>query len=611
MTVMIQWVNRHSEHARAAVYVALPAVVAGVYLMLANTYLWRYAFGRGLFAEILFICYLSLVVSVFQRRLLRASLLTSLFVFLFYTACLAKWLVLHESVSLFDLSSLDELLFILPRYWIAALAAVLGSAGFLLITNAKKPAVARASAVLAPLVGYAIGVIAVPGVVVSLFEAVRPDFYVQRDLNMWRNGPIFTLARQVPESIKTHRLLAQRSAATPGGPGGTIRASALPASLPRSRNLHVILMESFADPLNFRAVVFPFDPIDPRLRRWMNEGDSLALSATFGGQTARAEFEVLCGVPAYGMLGVEFNTLGGASIPCLPSLLRRHGYATIVSLPTMPSIFNAGHAYPAVGFDHSHFHRDFEMSDMDGGLWLSDVALFQQNLRLLDPTVAQGKPIFNYVVTLSGHVPFNLNPVKRPPVFAGDTRLIKLANAVHYNSAALADFVETLEARDPHAVIVVFGDHLPPLGAEDEGYRSGGYQLRRSGRESIGFWEQDGPAWLESRATPLIIRKDRHSVSVGIIPQFVIPEVILDLLSDGAYCRATDCMSRRPIIYRPNGAQAVFTTREIFPQPVCDGKEQRQDGRCAAAHDLHQAMQAAYKGMLRDGLGSPKVTPGN
>jgi hypothetical protein len=45
----------------------------------------------------------------------------------------------------------------------------------------------------------------------------------------------------------------------------------------------------------------------------------------------------------------------------------------------------------------------------------------------------------------------------------------------------------------------------------------------------------------------------------------------------------------------------VLTTREVFPQPVCDGKEQRQDERCAAAHDLHQAMQAAYKGMLRDG----------
>lgn len=591
---------------RESVFIALPAGAAVVSLVLLSIYTFGSAFRPGLFAEFFVVLYLSFVVSSFQRHLPTAALLFSLFLLLFYAACFAKWLALNEAVTLFDFASLDEVLFTLPRFSVVALAFAVLVIGGLFLRNAKRPRLVRAVAVLAPLIVYAAGVFAAPDGMVSAFETVRPEMYWRPDQNMWRNGPAYTLARELPESVRVRRRLRNRSAAAAGGdPTGTIRAAVLPPSRAIPRNLHLILLESFIDPLNFRRIAFRADPIDSRLRRWMRESDSIALSPIFGGQTGRSEFEVLCGLPSYGLLGIEFNILRGAPVPCLPNVLRERGYVTVASVPVPPSFFNVGRAYRGVGFEHRYFGPDFDKSDMDGE-WVSNVTVFRHNLARLQSTARAGKPIFNYVVTSSGHEPFALNPATRPPVFEGDTPAMRAATAIHYNSAAAADFVEALEARDPDAVVVLFGDHLPLLGHGDDGFRAGGYRVRDHRSDAPGFWEPDSPTWLESRATPLIVRKARQSVRVGIVSHFVIPEVILDLSSDGAYCQATDCISRRPIIYRPRGAQALFTTREAFPHPVCESALQRGNEPCAAALRLHQTMLADYENLLRAGLGQSK-----
>jgi hypothetical protein len=382
---------------------------------------------------------------------------------------------------------------------------------------------------------------------------------------------------------------------------GTINAAALPTQR-AWRNLHIIQEESFIDPLDFRGVSFPVDPIDPRLRRWMQEGDSLALSATFGGQSSRPEFEVLCGVPSYAALGVEFNLLRGAAIPCLPNVLRERGYVTVANVASSASFFNVGRAYPGVGFEHRFFAPDFTFDDMDG-LWLSDASVFRQSLAHVGGLKVAGRPIFSYIVTGAGHEPFELDPAARPVRFPGESWMMRSANAAHYNSKALADLVESIEAKDPDAVVVIMGDHLPPLGLSNEGFGQGDYRVRRSASTDAHQWALDS---LVSRGTLLVVRKAGQTVPAGIVPQYAIAETVLDLLTDGDYCKSIACVSARDVIYRPRNDEPRFTTRSGFPARVCE-QEGSGTPACDEAWRLHRHLQAAYDALLAKGI--QRATP--
>lgn len=574
-------------------WICLPTGLGTVFLLIASRVTLDRWLRPGLAIEVALVGYLSMVVLTFQRRPRRAAILWTVMLLTFYGGCFVKSVILQESFTLYDLRSLGEVFSVLSPGLGAAFVAVALALGVGLLRNLRWPGARQGGLLLLPIIAFAAATLTVPDTVESLSLAVRPDVAWNPDLEIWRNGPLFTVARQLAAAVMIRQLLAQPIADTTG----VIRPEVLAKLAPLRRNLHVIHLESFIDPVNFRAVQFPFDPLDSRFRRWLQEGHSVTLSPTYGGQSARAEFEVLCGVPAYGLVGIEFATLTGAAMPCLPALLQQYGYRTLASVPTPAAFFNVGRAYVALGFAERYYDTDFELTDLDGR-YLSDAAFFQQTLPRIERARARG-PIFDYVVTYSGHLPFALNPLLRRAMFAGDSWAVKVANAAYYDSAAAADFIEAIEARDPDAVVVAYGDHLPPLGAWGEGFRDGGYRLGPSG---MAFWESGGTDHLDARATPLIVRRARQTVPLGIVPQFVLPEVILDLLTDGAYCRATSCVQAAPVIYRPIGARAVYTSRDAFPQTVCDGASATDDGRCRAATQLHQTLSAAYIALLHAGV---------
>jgi hypothetical protein len=181
----------------------------------------------------------------------------------------------------------------------------------------------------------------------------------------------------------------------------------------------------------------------------------------------------------------------------------------------------------------------------------------------------------------------------------------KVANCSHYNSTAAADYIERIESHDPEALIVVLADHLPPLGFAHSGYREADYRLRFRGREAPSFWATEEPSWLESRATTLIVRKARRPVSLGVIPHYLIPEAILDLLTEGAYCRATTCFRTLPIINRPHGVRPVFTTPDAFPLSICASDADAGNALCRDGVRMQHQLEVEYDALLRAGVTSP------
>lgn len=293
----------------------------------------------------------------------------------------------------------------------------------------------------------------------------------------------------------------------------------------RTRNIHLVLLEAFWDPMQLKAYRFSRDPLDPRLRAlWRAGGHSAILSPVFGGATANAEFEVLCGLPASDG-EVVFEQALAQSIPCMPRVLREAGYLTIASHPYQSDYWNRDEAYPLLGFERYNAIGAFKLDDMDG-MFLNDASTYRQILERLDQ-LPGNRPYFSYVVSLSTHYPFHRDGKKRPglvEVMPEAPLLQAYANALAYSSSTFMDYVEAIRSSDPEALIVAFGDHAPVLGPDPDPYRRSGIPIRGEAADLVRI-----------STTPLLVIDGRRgSVPMGTIPLYALPARILSLLGKAA-----------------------------------------------------------------------------
>ena len=293
------------------------------------------------------------------------------------------------------------------------------------------------------------------------------------------------------------------------------------------RNLHVILLESFWDPTLLQGIEFSEDPLTPEFRElWAQTGNSTTLSPVFGGYTANAEFEILCGFPVT-VDTVFFEGWVRQDVPCLPDHLRSQGYQTFASHPNSPAFWNRVNVYRRIGFDTYWALPDFSQDDMNRD-FLGDSSLYRQILEKLDSTLTDDKPVFNYIVTIFGHLDYPLNS-SRPKVIgvSVDNKMLEnYVNQMHYKSRELMSFLAQLQQRDPDSIIVMFGDHLPFLGPNFSGYTEHG--LLESSRDNF-----SDEMFRTLTRTPLIIIDGKNGpVVTGELPLFRIPGVVLDLLGD-------------------------------------------------------------------------------
>jgi phosphoglycerol transferase MdoB-like AlkP superfamily enzyme len=291
------------------------------------------------------------------------------------------------------------------------------------------------------------------------------------------------------------------------------------------RNVHIILLESFWDPSSLRAGRYSRDPLPEKFRAlWQETGESHILSPVFGGYTANAEFEALCGFPVL-KDAVRFERDLINDVPCLPRILAQHGYTTIASHPNVPVFWNRVNAYRRLGFETYWSLQDFEKVDMVRN-FMSDASLYRQVLEKIEPWLDSGRPLLNYIVTYFGHWDYPLRG-ERTRVIEDSSSVPEVgsyANTVYYKARELMAFLGELRARDPDALIVIFGDHPPYLGKNFAGYvESGVLADNRSSFTPDMFGVYN--------AAPLIVIDGRHGVQkTGTLSLYELPARLLELL---------------------------------------------------------------------------------
>jgi len=309
------------------------------------------------------------------------------------------------------------------------------------------------------------------------------------------------------------------------------------------RNVHIVVLESFLDPKRFTALKFRTPPNPPRFSAFRKKMH-ISVSPVFGGGTAQAEFEVLCGVPALKLYtSAEFNMLDGSPTACLPRLLADIGYRTVATQSYRPEFFNSENAYLSLGFQEINFpsvfagNRPTYLKYDEADKYIFDGDLFSQNLTYVRKLLSQGKPFLNYVLGIYGHLPHEIDPKRFPPmvdVSGVDKKSLtyRAIQQFYYRAGALADYLRNLRKIDPNGLILVTSDHLPPLDRGPNTYEKLGYSLRSPGGDyNRNVWIYDGP-------TPKKLAWPDH--------YYEFMDFILDVLTQGRICKQVACKNRKP-----------------------------------------------------------------
>ena len=126
---------------------------------------------------------------------------------------------------------------------------------------------------------------------------------------------------------------------------------------------------------------------------------------------------------------IEFDSFTGHAAGCMPGILHQAGYTTYVSNAYQPDYFNSTKAYTGIGFEKLYYPIEFShdretyltaSNASDVETYLFDGDLFNQNLAFIARTLREhpGQPIFNYVLTMYGHEPHDIDTQLRPLVLS-------------------------------------------------------------------------------------------------------------------------------------------------------------------------------------------------
>jgi len=265
-------------------------------------------------------------------------------------------------------------------------------------------------------------------------------------------------------------------------------------------NVILYLVESLMDTDDLR-LGFTEDPTPTFHRLRASSGRSWAVCPGFGGYSANTEFELLTG---FSMRFLPENSCPylqyvNRDLPSLIRLFKENGYTTTAVHAGALTFYNYLEVYPHLGFDRFISVAGEETTRPDtSGRFPSDDSMVDAIIRESDGH----RRFFTFAFPMSTHWPYDyasryagasLDLIDAPLSDAARAEVKTYVNALRAADAALARLIAHYAGDARHTMIVVLGDHLPPL--SEEVYRAAGLasdgtaetELRRH-RTPVAIW---------------------------------------------------------------------------------------------------------------------------
>lgn len=285
----------------------------------------------------------------------------------------------------------------------------------------------------------------------------------------------------------------------------------------------VVMSESLWDPTRLPGVSLSPDPI-PTVRKNLSGN---VFSPEFGGMTANVEFEALTGFSnaflPYG--SIPYQQYVRRPLPSLATFFRSNGYVAKAFHPFQSWFWNRGNVYSHLGFEQFLAEENLPAMEKRGN-FASDSALTDILMRAGD---AADAPFFFFAVTLQGHGPYEANRYVKNTVELETDHLSPKARsmlATYAQGAREADdnlkrLMDWAKKRRRETIIVLFGDHLPPMGDVfvETGYMENRVATRKASPEVMAR-EHETPlvVWSSKRG----LQKDLGSISPSLLPYHVV-----------------------------------------------------------------------------------------
>jgi len=144
----------------------------------------------------------------------------------------------------------------------------------------------------------------------------------------------------------------------------------------------------------------------------------------------------------------------------LPNILKREGYYTQALHADKGSYWNWKTALESIGFQKCFDSSNYKQNETIG-LGLSDGSFLSQSESIIENSK---KPYYNYVITMSGHAPFDLPDEYRKLKLNSDfddSYLGGYLQSVHYEDEQIGKFLDDLKKSGAldNTAVVIYGDH--------------------------------------------------------------------------------------------------------------------------------------------------------
>ena len=259
-------------------------------------------------------------------------------------------------------------------------------------------------------------------------------------------------------------------------------------SAPDAADVNVVFVmdEAFSDILNEEVFVFPEGENPMEVYNTLAEGENAwaghIVVPYFAGGTADTEFDVASGMqtnllnPASPSL-TAFRTVN-RDLDSIFRVFGADGYTSCFMHPGQSWFYNRENVYDWFGADESFFVEDFDAEYK--GDWVTDESVLRELVSRFEEKSASGGLDFTYAVTIQNHMSYTSDKygdyvcpeVETTAELSPEiqTAVNVYAEGIRDANALLEDLTEFYSAQDEPVLLVFFGDHLPYLGDNRQGY---------------------------------------------------------------------------------------------------------------------------------------------
>lgn len=251
-------------------------------------------------------------------------------------------------------------------------------------------------------------------------------------------------------------------------------------------NVVFVMNEAFSDILNEDVFVFPEGENPMEVYNTLAEGENAwaghIVVPYFAGGTADTEFDVASGMqtnllnPAAPSL-TAFRTVN-RDLDSIFRVFGADGYTSCFMHPGQSWFYNRENVYDWFGADESFFVEDFDAEYK--GSWVTDESVLRELVSRFEEKSAGGGLDFTYAVTIQNHMSYTAEKygdyvcpeVETTAELSPEIRTAVnvYAEGIRDANAMLEDLTEFYSEQSEPVLLVFFGDHLPYLGDNRQGY---------------------------------------------------------------------------------------------------------------------------------------------